>query len=103
MRTPHAHPDPSTWRDIPVDARVVVRRRLDATEAATSGRRWTDVIGVVVAIDDGGVRLRRDPARRSDPGAGTEVRVAADDVVAVRRLPPRPTPRRDPRRDPDAG
>jgi hypothetical protein len=76
-----------------VGTRVVVRRRLDDAEAAATGQRWTDVIGVVVAVEDDGVLLRRDPARRSDPATDTEVRVAATEIEAAKRLPPRPTRR----------
>ncbi|WP_407318622.1 DUF6725 family protein [Isoptericola halotolerans] len=96
MTDRHALPGSSDWRDWPVGTRAVVRRRLSPAEAAATGRRWTDVIGVVVAVDGAGVTLRRDPARRDSPGAGTEVRVAADDVAAARPLPPRPE-RRAPR------
>ncbi|GAA4731758.1 hypothetical protein GCM10023216_24760 [Isoptericola chiayiensis] len=68
----------------------MVRRRLSAAEATSTGQRWTDVIGVVVAADDDALVLRRDPARASAPGAGTEVRVARAEIEAVKQLPPRP-------------
>jgi hypothetical protein len=89
----HALPGSSDWRDWPVGTRAVVRRRLTPAEADATGRRWTDVIGVVVATDRDGITLRRDPARPDTPGAGTEVRVAAADVAAARPLPPRPVRR----------
>ncbi|PFG42489.1 hypothetical protein ATJ88_1151 [Isoptericola jiangsuensis] len=79
--------------------RVVVRADLDPDEARRSGRRWTDVIGVVVAVDADGLTLRRDPARRTDPRADEEVRVPATSVVAVRRLGPRPQRRGRPAAD----
>ncbi|ANC30910.1 hypothetical protein [Isoptericola dokdonensis] len=84
----------SDWRDAAVDSRVVVRCGLDPDEARRTGRRWTDVIGVVVAVEPDGLTLRRDPARRSDPRDGAVVHVAGASVVAVRLLGPRPRPRR---------
>lgn len=96
---PPSTPRPSTWRDLPVGARVVVRRRLVPEEAAASGHVFTDVVGVVVAVDDAGLRLRRDPAR-GGPAAGVEEDVPGPQVEAVRRLPPRPAARR-PRRGRD--
>jgi hypothetical protein len=70
-----------------VGARVVVRRRLGPDEAG--GKRWTDVIGVVLAVGDDGIRLRTDAPRRPPE----EVWVAANDVEAAKRIPPRPPPR----------
>ncbi|NNU28269.1 DUF6725 family protein [Isoptericola sediminis] len=90
MRNQHAADGPSDWRDWPVGTRAVVRRRLSPDEALTSGKRWTDVIGVVVRCDTSGITLRRDPARPSAPDAGVEVRIAAEDIEATRILPPRP-------------
>jgi len=81
----------SDWRDLPVGARVVVRRRLapdDDARSATGHHLWTDVIGVLTAVDDDGLAVRPDRA----PGL-PEVRVAAADVEAAKRVPPRP-PRR---------
>lgn len=88
MEDPHPPVPRSAWRDWPAGTRVVVRRRLGAGEASgrAAGKRWTDVIGVVLAADDAGVRLRTD-APRSEPH---EVFVAASDVVAAKRIPPRP-------------
>jgi hypothetical protein len=64
-----------------------VRRRLSADESEQAGGAlWTDVIGVVLAAGDEGLRLRTD-APRADPG---EVFVAAADVVAAKPIPPRP-------------
>jgi beta-phosphoglucomutase-like phosphatase (HAD superfamily) len=64
-----------------------VRRRLTPEEAAEAGGKlWTDVIGIVLASGDDGLRLRTD-APRAEP---REVFVAAADVVAAKPLPPRP-------------
>jgi hypothetical protein len=90
---------PSGWRDLPVGARVVVRRRLDAAEAARSGHVWTDVIGIVLAVDDTGLRLRPDPARRgAAPVEPAEVVVPGGAIEAAKRLGPRPAPRSRPAR-----
>ena len=67
---------------------MVVRRRLDADEARSTGKVWTDVIGIVLAVDDAGIQLRTDPPR----GEQREVFVPAADVAAVKRIPPRPSP-----------
>ncbi|WP_278236789.1 hypothetical protein [Isoptericola sp. AK164] len=97
MRISHAAGGSSAWRDWTAGTRVVVRRRLSAEETRRSGKRSTDVIGLVVTSDTSGVTLRRDPARPSAPGAGTEVRIEAEEIEATRVLPPRPE-RRPPRR-----
>jgi hypothetical protein len=73
---------------VPVGTRVVVRRRLSAEESAESGARWADVVGILTAVDDGGLRVRPDRT----PGL-PEVAVAAGDVEAVKPIPPR-RPRR---------
>ncbi|MGC5167292.1 DUF6725 family protein [Luteimicrobium sp. DT211] len=78
-----------SWRDWSAGDRVVVRRRLAGEEA--SGHRWTDVIGVVLAVDDSGLTLRPDTPRDGQDAA--PVRVAADDVVSAKRVPPRPARR----------
>jgi hypothetical protein len=93
---PPPPPGSSTWRDLSAGIRVVVRRRLSPAEAAASGHVWTDVIGVVLAVDDAGLRLRRDPARRAAVGDAAEpdvVVVPGAEIEAVRRLPPRPARR----------
>ncbi|MFP3713009.1 hypothetical protein [Puerhibacterium sp. TATVAM-FAB25] len=87
--------DTAPWRRLEPGARVVVRRRLDAAEAAAAraagrGAVWTDVIGVVLAVDDAGLLLRTDAASARD---STQVQVAGAAIEAVRRIPPRP-PRR---------
>ena len=83
------------WRELPIGARVVVRRRLDATEAATAqaegrGSVWTDIIGVVVTVDEAGLTLRTDAPRDPDP---REVRVAGATIEAAKQIPPRPVRR----------
>ncbi len=47
------------------------------------------MIGVIVGVDDAGIRLRTDAPRTP----AREVFVAADDIEAAKRIPPRPTPR----------
>jgi len=71
-----------------VGTRVAVRRRLSTAEAAASGARWTDVVGVLTATGADGIRVRPDRS----PGL-SEVAVAAGDVEAVKPIPPR-RPRR---------
>ena len=70
-------------------ARVVVRRRLAADEAQRTGKVWTDVIGVVLAVDDAWIRLRTDAPR----GEPRDVFVPGGDVAAAKRILPRPRPR----------
>lgn len=87
--------DTAPWRRLEPGARVVVRRRLDDAEAAAAraagrGAVWTDVIGVVLAVDDAGLLLRSDAAAAPE---SSEVRVVGATIEAVRRIPPRP-PRR---------
>ncbi|GAA1712538.1 hypothetical protein GCM10009809_05850 [Isoptericola hypogeus] len=90
---------PSGWRDLPVGARVVVRRRLDPAEAARTGHVWTDVIGIVLAVDDAGLRLRPDAPRSAPaPGEAAEVVVPGAAIEAMKRLGPRPAPRSRPAR-----
>ena len=79
---------PSAWRGLPAGTRVVVRRRLSAAEAAASGARWADIVGILTAVGPDGVRVRPDRS----PGLA-EVSVAAADVEAVKPIPPR-RPRR---------
>jgi hypothetical protein len=84
--------DGASWRDLPVGARVVVRRRLSAAEAdgaATEGRGtvWTDVIAVVLDVDDDGLTLRTDAPRETTP---RELRVAGSTIETAKRIPPRP-------------
>ncbi|MFC8597852.1 MULTISPECIES: hypothetical protein [unclassified Isoptericola] len=69
-------------------ARVVVRRRLTPSEAAAAGARWTDVVGVLTAVSEDGLRVRADRS----PGL-PEVAVPAAEVEAVKPVPPR-RPRR---------
>jgi len=83
------------WRDLPVGARVVVRRRIDATEAEAAraegrGSVWTDVIAVVLAVDDDGLLLRTDAPREEAP---RELRVPAEAIETAKQIPPRPARR----------
>jgi hypothetical protein len=74
-----------TW---PLGTRVVVRRRLADTERAGGDpHTLTDVLGTVLALDDGGVTL--------ETRSGV-VRVPAGQVVLAKPVPPQP-PRRRPR------
>ncbi|WP_066584787.1 putative acetyltransferase [Cellulomonas timonensis] len=68
------------WRAWTPGVRVVVRRPLPAGDA----RRWTDVLGALVAVDDEGVSV--------PPRHGT-VRVPADEIALTKIVPPAP-PRR---------
>jgi hypothetical protein len=84
--------DVATWRDVPVGARVVVRRRLSAEESAAAaaegrGSVWTDVIAVVLAADDGGLTLRTDAPRET---TARERRVDGAPIETVKQIPPRP-------------
>ncbi|MEL7975864.1 hypothetical protein AAG589_08350 [Isoptericola sp. F-RaC21] len=88
---PPAVPPPAggpAWLRVPAGVRVVVRRRLSDDEAADSGARWTDVVGILTAVGADGLRVRPDRS----PGL-PEVAVAAADVEAVKPIPPR-RPRR---------
>ncbi|MCK9792244.1 hypothetical protein M1843_00600 [Isoptericola sp. 4D.3] len=100
MPSPSAVPPavpPRPWARLPVGTRVVVRRRLTAAEAAESGARWADVVGILTASGDGGLRVR--PDRSPDL---PEVSVAADEVEAVKPVPPRRPRRGRPEQAPDA-
>ena len=70
------------WRTMPVGARVVVRRRL--AEPEPGGPRLTDVLGIVVQVDDEVVVI--------DSRSGT-VRVPGRDVVLWKPVPPAPARR----------
>lgn len=83
------------WRNLPVGARVVVRRRLtpaESAEAVAEGRGgvWTDVIAVVLEVDDDGLRLRTDAPRELTP---RELTVPADLIETAKQIPPRPVRR----------
>ncbi|WP_425954745.1 hypothetical protein [Xylanimonas sp. McL0601] len=83
--------DGTPWRDLAAGARVVVRRRLDAAEAAAAqaegrGSVWTDVIGVVLSVDDAGLTLRTDAPRDPSP---REIRVEGPTIEAAKQIPPR--------------
>ena len=79
----------ATWRDWSPGVRVVVRRIRDDLPATASPDepRHTDVLGEVIAVDDGGVLVR---TRRGD------VRVPAGDIVLTKLVPPPPAPRHRP-------
>jgi len=74
---------PATWRGLPVGGRVVVRRLRD-DDPGPDEPPFTDVLGELLALDDGGVLIR---TRRGD------VRVPASDIVLSKQVPPAP-PRR---------
>ncbi|WP_034622914.1 hypothetical protein [Cellulomonas sp. URHE0023] len=80
----------ATWRSWSPGVRVVVRRRRDdLPDAPAVGEpRHTDVLGDVLAVDDGGVLVR---TRRGD------VLVPAADIVLTKLVPPPPAPRHSPR------
>jgi len=102
--TPRPTLDPR-WEDWPPGARVVVRRRLTDAEARATrdaaddpGRSVTDVIGIVVSIVAGdSITLLTDAGGSHE---AVEVTIPADQVVAGKRIPPRP-PRRLPRQPVD--
>jgi len=80
--TPAPVPGQRPWRDWPVGARVIVRRRL-----AEGG--YSDVLGDLLAVDDDGVRV----ASRRGP-----VDIPAAEIAIGKLIPPPPPPR--PRRPP---
>ena len=68
-----------------VGTRVVVRRRLAATErAGGDAHTLTDVLGTVLALDDDGVTI--------ETRSGV-VRVPAEQVVLAKQVPPAPARR----------
>ena len=74
---------PATWRALPVGVRVVVRRIRD-DEHAPDEPPLTDVLGELLAVDDGGVVVRT---------RGGDVHVPAADIVLSKQIPVAP-PRR---------
>lgn len=87
MTFPPAAPDPdphASWRTWTVGRRVVVRRRLPPGEP----QPYTDVLGDLVAVDDGGVTVR---TRRAG-----DVRVPGAEIALGKLVPP--APERRPRR-----
>ena len=99
--TPRPTLDPQ-WPSWPAGARVVVRRRLTEDEARATrddargepGKSVTDVIGIVLSVDpDVSITLRTDAGGSHEP---VELTIPAEQVVAAKRIPPRP-PRRLPR------
>lgn len=75
MSAPAARP----WQEAAAGTRVVVRRRL--VPAPPDGPHLTDVLGVVLRVDDDGLTLdtSRGPAR-----------IAGADVVLWKPIPPPP-------------
>ena len=84
MDAPEVRPD----RDPRVGSRVVVRHRLDRPDPRT-GATLTDVVGELVADDDGILVVR---TRRG------EVRVPRVEVTALKEVPPSPSRRGKPHR-----
>ncbi len=87
------------WTDLTPGTRVVVRRRLSAAQAVESGKKVTDLIGVVTKVNDTVVVLRPDAGGRAPSGADTtdedtEQTIAIADIVKAKRIPPRPERRR---------
>jgi hypothetical protein len=86
----------TTWRLLAPGQRVVVRRRLtgdESVQARAEGRGavWTDIIAVVVAVDDSGLRLLTDASRQLQ---AREVHVPGQLITAAKPIPPRPARRR---------
>ncbi|MFF2623077.1 hypothetical protein [Oerskovia jenensis] len=101
--TPRPALDPQ-WASWPPGARVVVRRRLtpDEVRATQDGtgetRSVTDVIGIVLTVTPGtSITLRTDAGGSHE---SVEVTIGAEQLVAAKRIPPRP-PRRLPRQPVD--
>ncbi len=77
----------SRWSgDVRVGTRVVVRRELDATEAAGSGQKVTDVIGHVESLDPLVVRPQ---GRGGVRGDGEPVDFTGMRVLVIKALPER--------------
>ena len=72
------------WQRLPVGARVVVR----ATLPEGAPKRFTDVIGVVVAVEFWGLRVRRDAYGYDDDGG--VINIASETIVAAKEIPSRP-------------
>jgi len=70
---------PRSWRDATAGTRVVVRRRLQ--DPAPDGPHLTDVLGVVLHVDDDGLTL--------DTSHGP-ARISGGDVVLWKPIPPPP-------------
>ncbi len=70
---------PRPWREATPGTRLVVRRRL--LDPLPDGPHLTDVLGVVLDVDDAGVTL--------DTSRGP-VRIAGGDIVLWKQIPPPP-------------
>lgn len=79
------------WMTWPTGTRVVVRRWLTPAEAQDSGHTVTDIIGILLEAGPSGLLVRRDTA--AVPSDEPAIRVSADLVVAVKKVPPRPARR----------
>ncbi|MCL1898998.1 MAG: hypothetical protein FWG11_00495 [Promicromonosporaceae bacterium] len=79
----------AAWRGFAPGQRVVVRRRLVDDGA---GKLFSDVLALVISVDDDGLRLLTDAPRQV---AATEVYVPASQIETAKPIPPRPVrPRR---------
>ncbi len=97
-------PEQTPWRSLPTGSRVVIRRRLSPAEAAEAtaagqGAVWSDVIAVVLDVDDDGLTVRTDAPRET---TARELRIDGTTIETAKRIPPRPV-RRAARRTPDGG
>jgi hypothetical protein len=85
-------PEQPPWRSLPAGSRVVIRRRLSPTEAAEAdaagqGSVWSDVIAVVLDVDDDGLTVRTDAPRET---TARELRIDGTTIETAKRIPPRP-------------
>lgn len=74
--------------DLPMGQRVIVRSLVPGERGPSGGPAMTDVVGVLEAVGDQEVVVRR-----SD---GTTSRVRRSDIVVVKRVPPAPRRRQRP-------
>ncbi|MBD5787023.1 hypothetical protein IF650_12620 [Cellulosimicrobium terreum] len=99
--TPTPADPQAPWTSWPAGVRVVVRRRLRPDEVGADGQTLTDVVGVVLSADGDEVVLRRDTRPAGPPHAGhgprdtlgDVVHVPVEQIVAGKRVPPRPVRR----------
>lgn len=74
--------------DLPMGQRVVVRSLVPGERGPSGGPAMTDVVGVLEAVDDLEIVVRR-----SD---GTTSRVRRSDILVVKPVPPAPPRRQRP-------